>query len=587
MTTYIWPEGGGGGLDRFAPKYLVGNVPAGDSAVAYSTDGFVYIPDPGDGSGIAAALTGPDGPGDVYIRPGLYDLGLGTEPVPLVILANTRVQGAGGSTIIRSKADPLSQQVFEFAPDTGGASNATLRDLRIETNGASGFNGVTDYALVAVRGGGSTITNVNFALATQAGTVGLRHALTYDTGGASSIPQHTLESVAISAELATTPGANPTTLVYVREGIVSARTITTYGGDIPFEVYNQNPDPTSGGAVLFGQDLLCILFADTGAWFHQVAAPGNAQGGAMRLTTALFVGNFIGGSPYGVRLEGGSLHVIRNAFFNFVQTGVAVNPPVGVTASGQLSSSKIIALTKGVEIGAGVGGVVGFGVTDCEITAPEYGVDVQNALTREITVTGNTITTGIITGSLPLRIVDAVNTVPSGNVITHADGAQTTSSIAIANAEHCTCTDNVIVSDGVFGITVDASSNYATISGNDVTMNAAPSSACYRVESARNVVQGNIAHVDAGGASACVGIDVSGTASLSTVIGNTVEVETGIGISLAGVKITCNGNTMGVDTSPTAAIDVTGNNNVVIGNFCGTTPPVNDTGLGNEVAHNI
>jgi hypothetical protein len=43
-----------------------------------------------------------------------------------------------------------------------------------------------------------------------------------------------------------------------------------------------------------------------------------------------------------------------------------------------------------------------------------------------------------------------------------------------------------------------------------------------------------------------------------------------------------------LDAPPlTAAIAVSGANNVVIGNVCRTAPAVADTGIGNEVAHNI
>ena len=90
-------NGGGpippGGQDHFAPKYLVGNVPAGDSAVGYNTGGFMYIPDPGDCTGIVLALTLPNGPGDVWIRPGTYTMS--PALTRLLVLSTTRVWGAG------------------------------------------------------------------------------------------------------------------------------------------------------------------------------------------------------------------------------------------------------------------------------------------------------------------------------------------------------------------------------------------------------------------------------------------------------------------------------------------------------------
>lgn len=103
-----WPvrigvQASGGGppppasVDHFAPKYIVGNVPAGDP-VAPQGAPFFYIPDAGTGAGIAMALAMAVGaPGDVWIRPGTYVL-----TAPLVVPPGIRVWGAGVSTIIRS-----------------------------------------------------------------------------------------------------------------------------------------------------------------------------------------------------------------------------------------------------------------------------------------------------------------------------------------------------------------------------------------------------------------------------------------------------------------------------------------------------
>jgi len=117
--------GPGGGPDRFAPKYLVGNVPAGDSATPYSQAGFEYIPDPGDGSGIAAALIAaslPGGLGDVWIRPGIYTLVTGG----LVVPAGVRLMGAGDATVL-SYAVPSNAAGTLFTVLNG----SELRDFRI------------------------------------------------------------------------------------------------------------------------------------------------------------------------------------------------------------------------------------------------------------------------------------------------------------------------------------------------------------------------------------------------------------------------------------------------------------------------
>ena len=51
---------------------------------------------------------------------------------------------------------------------------------------------------------------------------------------------------------------------------------------------------------------------------------------------------------------------------------------------------------------------------------------------------------------------------------------------------------------------------------------------------------------------------------------------------------TCANNVCSQDAPPaTSAIIVGGNNNVILGNVCRTATPVANTGLGNELAHNI
>jgi|694.fasta_scaffold17096_10 hypothetical protein len=135
IGSIVPPFGGSGGgpppppagPDRFAPKYLVGNVPAGDSNVVYSSGGFFYLPDPGDGSGIAAALAAAVlVAGDVWIRPGIYNLGSGSVVTPLVVPTYCLVRGAGEATQILGKAS-VDQGVFRLF----GAGSG-LRDLRIE-----------------------------------------------------------------------------------------------------------------------------------------------------------------------------------------------------------------------------------------------------------------------------------------------------------------------------------------------------------------------------------------------------------------------------------------------------------------------
>lgn len=129
-ATWVQITTGAAGVDRFAPKHLVGNRNSGDPATDFSANGFYYWADDGSGNGIRSALIaasplGGNIPGDVWIRPGAYNLA--AEDTPLTIPANTRVQGAGATTVINKfTADAQSIfTVFELQ------DKAELRDLSI------------------------------------------------------------------------------------------------------------------------------------------------------------------------------------------------------------------------------------------------------------------------------------------------------------------------------------------------------------------------------------------------------------------------------------------------------------------------
>ena len=131
--------------DRFSPKYLVGNFSAGDLAATTSFAGFVYIQDPGDGSGVAAALAQPNGLGDVYVRPGNY-VGSGILTVP----AGVRVVGAGssvtlfsGRTFVMDSKSTLAHVGVSTTTDfsvrsLAGATGIELQDVVLASSGGSG-----------------------------------------------------------------------------------------------------------------------------------------------------------------------------------------------------------------------------------------------------------------------------------------------------------------------------------------------------------------------------------------------------------------------------------------------------------------
>lgn len=152
--------------DKFTPKFLIGNAPAGDGT-SPSVAGFNYILDPGDGSGIllaVAAITS----GDIHIRQGTYAFPVGTT---LNVPANVKISGAGrGNTLISnanfvlaagaSLADLSSAAPPGFAAVSASAAKGLLRDVSLFSTTVG----------ISVGGTGVfSIENVDVTISTQVG----------------------------------------------------------------------------------------------------------------------------------------------------------------------------------------------------------------------------------------------------------------------------------------------------------------------------------------------------------------------------------------------------------------------------------
>lgn len=192
---------GGGGLDRLAPTIVVGNVPAGDSATSYSSGGFIYIPDVGDGAGIEAALTAIDAAGEggtVYVRRGTYDFNLAGSPTaPLAVGPGVTLAGEGSGTLLipRSSGDQTLINVY------GG--NSTLRDFEIAMPAlvpGAVYAGVTQGLIEVSSAGAGPVRisdlNIDMNLDTIASGVVLRAAINLVND---SIETHILRVKASSA----------------------------------------------------------------------------------------------------------------------------------------------------------------------------------------------------------------------------------------------------------------------------------------------------------------------------------------------------------------------------------------------------
>jgi hypothetical protein len=635
MTTYIWPEGGGGGLDRIAPKYLIGNVLAGDSAVAYSTDGFIYLPDPGDGSGIAAALAQPDGPGDVWIRPGTYDFSLGAVIMPLTIPAGTRVQGAGNTTRLRAKTAG-DQGVFVMAAGGAGTDSAlsSLRDLSILV-GQGADPAAVSLAAVLVEAGGVAITGVNFDINTTALSV-LRHAILIDTGGANVLPVISIETVSIEMTVASyaQPPALPTFTSGIRviEGQVAARNVTITGGDVGVEITNNNTDLQSNasGAVFFGLQMEIANPSQYAVLAQQ--ALGAANVAAVRISDSIFFTDFSAplppplgaGTAVGAKLEASFVSTFRSVITIGFTTGYDVSPANrSDTASVQIDDCGIFLCDLGVRFGAGA---VGCSVSDTEIgtdvpvqpspltVSANKGVLIENiggpvTLASSISITNNTIRVADWAGTgLPTYGVycdaQADNLFIEGNEFEHFAGGTTFATITVVDSTDVVVADNhVFTASSLAAISVAGSmsgtlSRRTTITGNTIVMpDATVPPVGIAVSGAKQVtITGNAidhsAYTLAAPSAAAIRVVLAGPLpTRCTITGNTIQpslLGAAPAIRLDGSENTCANNVCSLDAPPaTAAIAVSGDNNVVIGNVCRTVPPVANTGVGNEVAHNI
>lgn len=168
--------------DHFAPKIIVGNVPNGDPAVPQAFP-FRYIPDPGDGSGIAQALLEAGAAaqqGDVYIRPGVYDFGLFAGALPLTVPPGTSLRGPGPSVPVSIGGNPNSGALIRTSPTQRSlfvlGSTSAFRQIGVEvTTPAPGAVG--SYVLDAgITGAPAFIDQVPIAVTadeTQAGNESL------------------------------------------------------------------------------------------------------------------------------------------------------------------------------------------------------------------------------------------------------------------------------------------------------------------------------------------------------------------------------------------------------------------------------
>jgi hypothetical protein len=604
--------------DRFAPKYLVGNVPAGDSAVPYNTGGFRYIPDiNGDGTGIetalaAAAATG----GDVWIRPGTYEFKLAGSPVtPLTIPAGVRVQGVGssgapnfGTILITKNGLDEDQALFSMQ------AFSQLRDVWIDaprrSEGEGG--GTLDY-VVLVTGSGAKIENVTILSGMDISPASsLRYPLQIDL--AQDGPDVSLENVLLANRSKQSDTPLDSAMLLLKRGSVSARNLFIFGGGRGVEVANA-AEQQQGTRIckFFATDIAVRSPAQFGVYYHEVA-PENQLPGTIKLHRAQ-VSDFQDDGKIAILLDGGEDHTISDSIVssNFSNGSTAVELTgncTGVTITGCAIASRSI----GVRLLPNEGDAIErVSITDCNIDVDgafyeRIGIQIQRA--SEVTVTSNVVSVkgNLAEGNLiPTRAIylAAANSVIIGNNVIRTSIARSASDVAVlidgqgdADVNRVTISDNDIETSASYAIRAQDSqfSKWLVIADNDVKTftdneNLPPINAIFS-SAERTTVTGNVVDHGSLDDSAPSGVAINVAGNRCTVSGNTVEMNpqsNDPAIAIQGAYTACTGNAIGLSGQyATAAILLTNtsSNCTAVGNTCGTTTPVQDDGATNEVAHN-
>lgn len=535
-----------GSVDHFAPKYLIGNIPNGDDAVPYNTAGFMYIPDPGDGMGIALALTQPNGPGDLWIRPGTYNFNLGAVVSPLAIPPSVRVYGSGDTTIVIGRST-LNQGIFTLS------TLSQLREMRLLVL-ASDAGSLGSDAMVRVSGQGAILQNLQVVLTTAIGGQ-LREGIRFDT------PFTSLASdmLNVGVSVATlTGGASPTRCIAIlNNAFTFARHVQTLGGDEG--VYSEQ-------GIFVCKDLLAIGWSLFG-----IRHVGN--GGAVRIDEALSQAGFGSVGGFCISLEGTGEHVLRSVAVqnngSAGSRGISVVPLLGDLISPvEIDDCEISSVAIGIQLGDPLAGYVSdiSVVNTAILNAFEYGIVIGNTLSSLCHLKGNRVET-FITGAFGGGgvWVQGLRHEVEGNHVTH-NNPNLNSQAVLLECTRTTFRGNTIeFSDAIGLVGIDVR---LAIGDNEFTSSfaAGASTSILLKDGADHSTVGDntIQQLSDGGGTPAITID----ASLCTIGDNTIEV------------------TLGAPVAP--GILLNGDNNTCVANVVeGSTAPVSNVGVGNEVAHNV
>ena len=373
--------GGGGGatLDRFAPTYLVGNVPEGDSAVPYSSGGFNYVPDLGDGAGLASALAAAAGnPGRVYFRRGTYDFGQPTSPAtPITVPIAVSLQGEGHASLLRG---PISGEGVLVA-----LLGSFLSDFDVENTASKGPSVSTALVRCVDSVGVENVTIRVTTSDTQGAS--LREGIRFEGMGPNPTQIHTARNLFVTMLTKTIDSAS--TCVEVVSTILTGQTVVTLGGNRAM-----------------GLDASSVLI------YSLVSFDWQNNGVLCRTsncTVRLY--NFVGFSDgstataKGIVLRGGGGSSLRACIIQSpgptsLEVGIEMADPDGNNISGAEIEACIIG---GVERGIVGGRLAKFRmsvndtvITGCSIQANVAGIEFLNHQNNNLVIDGNTVAVNLV-----------------------------------------------------------------------------------------------------------------------------------------------------------------------------------------------
>lgn len=598
--------------NNFAPKYLVGNIPNGDSAIAVTNAGFYYIPDIGDGSGIKAALDlAAVSAGVVWLRPGTYDLGAGTVPVPLIVPVGTSVSSGGNVSII-SRGGADDQSVFEIQPDPTPSQNQVygLENLSIITSSVPSTGG-SGNCLIRMRGNNQMISNIFCDLkTTPAGN--LRHAILLEPDiGSNLFPPAFFKMISVKCDSPTTYGspAGPTMPIYTNNIFVSYNYVSVYGGDDAITL--------DTGSIWDGNQIVTQGWRDHGV--HTLGDNGNNPSALRaRTMTCLFDGNLSNiAHPIPIWLEAGFTNIAEE--IACVDLGGA-RKSYGI----QVTNYSALYLMQAIMLGHAVAVKLGDGPTPGAANCIIQGLFMDSCTRAFDFYQSQLVYVSYNSISVADNGSDYGNfiTIDSCNNVTISDNKGTLNTIAdpgtppfisITNSDLITIDDNTLQTNGVNGIyntsnnlyctgnlismtqngvvyAIQSSGNYSIVENNNIT-GSTDGTSLIAISGSSQINNNILTNQDA--SALAVAKCIVSTSDNSVITGNMCYVtpDSSVNASPAitvdnNYNVCSNNNITLNNTHGVSAIVVNGNNSNIIGNICRTTIPVTDNGAGNQLGFN-